>query len=77
MTNVIPLRSNDARWKAVLTYRTADGISARTHFFEEILELHDIIEKGPHWSCLVDCIVLLNRTSAGVAGLTIEEAYEL
>jgi hypothetical protein len=35
------------------------------YFFEEIGDLHSIIEHGPDWNRLVRCTVTLNRTDDG------------
>lgn len=48
------------RWRAALSY--SDGW--REVFFEEIEELHDIIEQGPDWNTLVSCVVTLNQPAA-------------
>jgi hypothetical protein len=64
MTNVVTLHANK-RWKAVIEYRTDDGERSFEHFFEEILDLHLIIEHGPDWNQLVRCTVSLNREDDG------------
>ena len=41
------------RWRAVATYREGrEGVVSYTHEFDELEELHDIIEAGPDWACL-------------------------
>lgn len=40
------------RWKAVATYRTDNGPVTFTHHFDEIEELHNLVEAGPDWTTL-------------------------
>ena len=68
-------RESPLRWKAVATYRTNNGPVDVEHFFEELEDLHDLIEAGPDWNTLVDIRVTLVRTLYD--GLTVEEAAEL
>lgn len=64
------------RWKAVATYRSDHGQIDVEHEFEEIADLHDILERGPDWSCLIDVRITLARDFyAGT--LTIERAKDL
>lgn len=65
-------RESPLRWKAVATYRTANGPVDVEHFFEELEELHDLIEAGPDWNALVDIRVTLCRVI--YPGSTIEDA---
>ena len=64
MTNVVSLHG-DKRWKAVIQYRTESGSETVEHYFEEILDLHLIIEHGPDWNRLIRCTVMLNRADDG------------
>lgn len=64
MTNVVSLHG-DKRWKAVIQYRTEAGSETVEHYFEEILDLHLIIEHGPDWNRLIRCTVMLNRADDG------------
>lgn len=64
------------RWKAVTTYRSDHGQIDVEHEFEEIADLHDILERGPDWSSLIDVRITLARDFfAGT--LTIERAKDL
>ncbi len=64
MSNVITLHG-DKRWKAVVEYSTDQGPERIEHYFEEISDLHFIIEHGPDWNFLIRCTVTLNlRTTA-------------
>jgi hypothetical protein len=44
--NAMPL----IRWHAIAYYRTNEGTVDKHHDLEELLELHDLIERGPHWT---------------------------
>jgi hypothetical protein len=60
MGNIFTLHS-DKRWKAVIEYRGDGEPQIVEHFFEEISELHLIMERGPEWNRLVRCTITLNR----------------
>lgn len=64
------------RWRAVVTYRSQHGPVDVAHEFEEIADLHNLIERGPHWACISSIRVTLARNSHG-GPLTIEEAEKL
>lgn len=64
MSNVVTLHA-EKRWKAVIEYRTDDGSSSVDHYFEEISDLHLIIEHGPDWNDLIRCTLTLNRPDTG------------
>jgi hypothetical protein len=64
MNNVVTLYG-EKRWKAVIDYRTDDGPKSVEHYFEEISDLHLIIEHGPDWNFLIRCTVTLNRPDDG------------
>jgi hypothetical protein len=40
------------RWKAKVFYRSKVGLLEVDHQFEELAELHHIIEHGPNWYAL-------------------------
>ena len=40
------------RWIATATYKTNTGLVSFTHNFDELEELHDLIEAGPDWTTL-------------------------
>jgi hypothetical protein len=48
------------RWLAVVKYRTDAGINEVDHQFEELFELHDLIERGPDWNCIEGIHIQLN-----------------
>jgi hypothetical protein len=64
MSNVVTLHGNK-RWKALIEYRTSEGFNSVEYYFEEISELHLIIEHGPDWNLLIRCTITLNRSDDG------------
>jgi hypothetical protein len=64
VSNVVNLHG-DKRWKAVTEYAHENGPIVIEHYFEEIGDLHNIIEQGPDWNTLVKCTVTLNRGDGG------------
>jgi hypothetical protein len=50
------------RWMAEISYR--DERKPAVVAFEELDELHDIIELGPNWNDIDQIVVTLNRSSA-------------
>jgi hypothetical protein len=74
MNNIVTLHA-DKRWKAVIEYRAEDGTKAVDHYFEEILDLHLIMERGPDWNLLVRCTVTLNRPDGGVERDGVERTF--
>ncbi|WP_157017007.1 hypothetical protein [Mesorhizobium xinjiangense] len=64
MTNVVSLHGGK-RWKAVIEYRSDDGPKSVEHYFEEISDLHLIVEHGPDWNLLIRCTLTLNRHDGG------------
>jgi len=63
------------RWTATVWYRSADGPIDVTHDFEEMEELHDLVEAGPHWDT-IDRIEVV-RSDGRCRALTLEEAAQL
>ena len=53
--------STDKRWKAVIEHSGDGEPQLAEHYFEEISELHLIIERGPAWNRFVRCTITLNR----------------
>ena len=64
------------RWIAKISYRTDSGINIETHEFEELDELHNIVELGPHWDTIVGIAVNIQRHSDSDM-LTVEKAFAL
>jgi hypothetical protein len=66
------------RWHATVTYRTDDGPLEVEHDFEELRELHDLVELGPHWDTIIKIVVTLARRSDEEhPDLTVEQALKL
>ena len=63
------------RWHATIFYRSDAGPVDVDHDFEELEELHDLVERGPDWNTIIQIIVTLARTTD--EGLTIERAAAL
>ena len=40
------------RWRAVIWYRTKSGDADVEHFLAELEDLHDVVERGPHWDTI-------------------------
>ena len=40
------------RWRAVVHYRSENGLIDVEHWFEELEELHDIVERGPSFQAI-------------------------
>ena len=68
--------SNLARWHAVVYYRTGAGTLDVEMYLEEIEDLHDRIEKGPHWDT-VELIEVRRVNHIDSAKLTVEQAEDL
>jgi hypothetical protein len=59
------------RWIARITYRHDDRDEPRVVSFEELHELHDIIERGPNFYTIKDIVIV---PSGRVDPMTIEQA---
>lgn len=59
-----------SRWLATIHYRTDAGLVDVDHELDEVEELHDLIERGPHW----DTIELVELRRAVASRLTVEQA---
>ncbi|NHK29177.1 hypothetical protein FF098_014750 [Parvularcula flava] len=61
-----------SRWQAEITYRSDNGpINGVIHHLEELEDLQDIIERGPHWDALID--IRITRIGADEK-MTVESA---
>ena len=61
-----------ARWHATIYYRSETGGVDVEHDFEELEDLHDIVERGPDWHTIDKVVVTLARPAC--APMTLEEA---
>lgn len=64
--------ANDLRWHATVTYRSAQGPTTVEHRFQELEDLHDLVERGPDWNAIMSITVTLARPTS--PALTLEEA---
>ena len=64
------------RWRASIEYRSQGGGVRHEHYFDEFSELHDIVERGPNFTCITGVFVFPNGLMA-LSNLTIEEAEGL
>ena len=63
---------SDARWQATVFYRTEGGTVDVVHELDELADLHDFVEAGPHWDTVERIeVVRVNHTDAT---LTVERA---
>jgi hypothetical protein len=73
MSKIASLRA--FRWHVAIRYRTDTGIIDIDYDIEELDQLASLVERGPDWNCLVDCVVTLNRSL--IPDLTVEQAARL
>lgn len=66
---------NSLRWIATITYSGDNGLQFVKAHFEELEDLHDIVEKGPDWNAIERIEIVLN--SIRRYPVTVEEAREL
>jgi hypothetical protein len=65
--------AREARWKATALYRSEAGLIDVEMYLHELADLHDRIERGPHWDTLVHILVeRVNRREP--ESFTIEQA---
>lgn len=65
--------SSDARWKAIVHYRSDTGLVDVEHLLEELDELAEYVEAGPHWDT-IERIEIVRINHCTDPDLTIEEA---
>lgn len=61
-------------WRATIEYLAESGPVDVEYFFDDIVELPDIIERGPHYHSIIKCTVVPVLTGRR---LTVEAATEL
>lgn len=64
------------RWQATVNYRCEAGVIDITHDLEELYDLHDLVEAGPHWDA-IDSIVINRVNHVDSKVLTVEQADRL
>ena len=66
-------QSTIIRWKAIIYYRSKTGTVDVEHRLEELSDLQELVELGPHWDTIAKIEVFrVNHTDA--ADLTVEDA---
>ena len=64
------------RWHATVHYRTDHGIADVQHDIAELMDLHDLVERGPHWDTIEKIeIVRINHCTSKM--LTVEQAEQM
>lgn len=64
------------RWRAVVWYRANVGLVDVEHELEELEDLHDRVEAGPHWDT-IERIEVFRTNHVDGEGLTVEGAEQL
>ena len=64
------------RWKATVWYRTDKGLYGVDYPLEELRDIHERVENGPHWDT-VDKIEISRVNHVDSKTLTVEQAQEL
>jgi hypothetical protein len=64
------------RWHAVAYYRTTEGTVDVHHDLEELYELHDLVELGPHWDT-IERIEVARVNHCTDENLTVEQSKKL
>lgn len=59
------------RWRATVVYLSEAGSIDVEHHIEELVELQDLVERGPDWNAIDKIEIVLMR---GTGRLTIEQA---
>ena len=63
------------RWIATVFYRSDAGEQRVEHDLAELSELHDLIERGPHWDTMIEISIVRAELVSGP--ITIEKARTL
>jgi hypothetical protein len=63
------------RWVATVNYLTENGSLDIVHDLEELSDLHDLVERGPHWDTIIDITIV--RSDRNFEELTVEKAATL
>jgi hypothetical protein len=68
--------STEARWHAVVKYRTDAGLLDVDMYLNEIGDIQDRIESGPHWD-IVEIVEIRRINHTDSSKLTLEQSKEL
>lgn len=63
---------NAFRWNAIIVYRSELGLVEVDHHFEEMDELHDLVESGPDWNTIEKIEVRLSPQRTSYPNDTVE-----
>ena len=64
------------RWHAKVCYRANASLIDVEHDLDEIADLHDLIERGPHWDT-IELIEVRRVNHNASETLTVEQAEQL
>ena len=68
--------TDTVRWRAIVWYRTEGGLVDVEHFLEELEDLHDRVEAGPHFDT-IENISIFRINHVDDERLTVEGATQL
>jgi hypothetical protein len=60
-----------------MIYRTDNGFVDVRHEIEELVDIDELVERGPHWDTLVSVTVTRNPDNIMIEDLTVEKALLL
>ena len=64
------------RWKATVYYRTDNGAIDVQHDLEELSDIDEYVERGPHWDTIERVVIeRINHLESNT--LTVEQAEQL
>lgn len=75
-TAAIAPRVSHPRWAATVHYRADAGLVDVAHDLDEIADLHNLVERGPHWDT-IDHITIVRAVAGEPLTLTVEQAETL
>lgn len=64
------------RWQATVYYRTDNGAVDVVHDMEELADIHNLVEAGPHWDTVERIEIIRINHNTSVA-LTVEQAERM
>jgi hypothetical protein len=70
------IETEAARWRTLIYYRSEHGTVTKEYPLEELADLHDLVELGPHWDT-IERIEVFRINHLDGADLTLEGAAVL
>ncbi len=64
------------RWQATVYYRTEHGTADVVHEMRELADIHDLVERGPHWDT-IEKIEITRINHCTSVSLTVEQAERI